>query len=545
MTATSRRTRKPKKQIDPDTIEADNFTDAALAEIVARDAFANRFCFTSGMGWLQWSGQRWARVEEKVVTEAIRQHVRHQYIAALKRKHDAVVDRLGSKVLNEAEADEQGWHKYQAATRIDAVRKLAAGIEGIFRDAADFDADPDVLNTPAGLLHLDTLTVEPHDPSHLVTLITAVDWKPDAESPEWKTILEALPDGTESYMQARCGQGVTGHAPDDDAMLMLAGGGSNGKTLFMLALTKSLGDCIAGTGYAQHIASEMLLSGGTKGAATPEKMDLRGARLAYVEETPEDRYLSVNTLKQIVGTPTIKGRLLYKDLVTFKATHSLFLNTNFPPKVVETDDGSWRRLLKIEFPYRFRPVDASGKPLDNRGNWLANDRPAHPHVKGMLEQEIDHLPILEAALAWLVAGAHAWYTHGRALKTKPIPRAIREATAEWRAESDYIYGFIQERMAECRDSWVTSQDFYDELCEFMETQTRKAREVTPAQSTVISRLKGHTGLGFPLAFKKQRGEQLGRSFRRPDDMGRSTSTALGEKQQAAAIIGLRFKQAGE
>ncbi len=524
-------------------IEADKFTDAALAEEIANNALLDNYCYTRGMGWLGWTGNRWAATDETVITEAIRQHVRNQYIAALERKQQAVVGQLGHKAIAEADTDAKGWHKYQASNRISAVLKLAAGIETIRRDAAEFDADPDVINTPSGLLHLDTLTVEPHHPSHLVTLITAVDWKPDAESAEWKTILMSLPDGTESYMQARLGQAITGHAPDDDVMVMLAGGGSNGKTLLMLGVTMSLGDCTTGTGYAQHIASELLLASGAKGAATPEKMDLRGARLAYVEETPEDRYLSVNTLKQVVGTPTIKGRMLYKDMVTFRATHSLFLNTNFPPKVVETDDGSWRRLMKVEFPYRFRPTTEAGEPLDMRGPWLEHDRVAHPHVKGMIER--GDRQILEAILAWLVAGAHNWYAHSQCLKAHRVPAAIQTATADWRAESDYIYGFIQERMAPERDAWVTSQDFYDELCDYMDTQTRRSREVTPQQSTVISRLKAHTGLGLPLSFTKKRGRTPGQSLRRADDSGRSASKLIGPEQLVSVIIGLRFKKPGE
>jgi len=527
---------------NPANLGADRFTDAALAEEIAHAALAGRYCHTAAMGWLAWTGIRWARVDDAAITEAIRQHTRGSYLAALGRKREALATG-DAPARAEAEADEKGWHRYQSATRIAAILKLVTGIDCIHRDAAEFDTDPDVINTPAGLLRLDTLEIEPHDPSHLVTLVTAVDWKPDAESPEWKQTLTSLPDGTETYMQRRLGQSITGHAPDDDKMLMLAGGGNNGKTLLMTAVTSALGSRTDGSGYAQHIASEMLLSGGAKGAATPEKMDLRGARLAYIEETPEDRYLSVNTLKQVVGTPTIKGRMLYKDLVTFRATHSLVLNTNFPPRVVETDDGSWRRLMKIQFPYRFRPVDDAGTPLDDRGPWVDDDRPAHPYVKGMIEG--GDVQILEAAFAWLVSGAHAWYSNRRSLKTLPVPEAIRAATAEWRAESDYIFGFIQERMVPDADAWVTSQDLYDELCDYMDTQTRKGRDATPQQPTVISRLKAHTGLGFPLVFTKKRGRNPGRSLRRGFEYGDGPSKPLGEDQQTAAIVGLRFKARGE
>ena len=49
----------------------------------------------------------------------------------------------------------------------------------------------------------------------------------------------------------------------------------------------------------------------------------------------------------------------------------------------------------------------------------------------------------EAVLAWLVAGAVAWYGAGRNLP--PEPEALRDATFEWRASSDLLVSFLSER----------------------------------------------------------------------------------------------------
>lgn len=526
----------------------DPFTDAALSEEVAGEALEGKFCFTSGLGWLQWTGRRWKPVDADAALEAVRQYVRAEYVAAIDRKRNAI-SHDDSKAQEAAEFDEKGWHKFQALNRLSALVKLAAGIEGVRRESTDFDRDPDVLNTPSGLLHLDTLVVEPHSPEHLVTLITGVDWKPGAENTGWKTILTSLPDGIEWYMQKRLGQAITGYPSDDDVMVLLAGGGANGKTVLMSTVVNALGETTDGTGYAQHIASELLLSGGTKGGATPEKMDLRGIRLAYMEETPEDRHLSVNTMKQIVGTPTIKGRKLYKDLVTFKSSHCIFLNTNFPPRITEVDDGSWRRIMRVDFPYRFRPiaVDDLGKVtvLDQRkrGPWQPYDRPADLTIKGRVDR--GETEILEAALAWLVEGAHSWYVEGRSLDGINWPEPISDATDEWRKECDYLWAVVTERLTLDKTAWITAQDFYDELCDFMETQTRNARAVTPSQTTVMTRLKGHSTLQDKLRFMKKRGGQEGRSQRAAPEWGRSPSAGVGQDQIVSAIIGLRFRGKGE
>jgi putative DNA primase/helicase len=85
-----------------------------------------------------------------------------------------------------------------------------------------------------------------------------------------------------------------------------------------------------------------------------ELMDLRGARLALIEETPEEGRLSVNRLKKVVGNPSITARRIRQDPVTFPATHTLFISTNYRPIVEETDHGTWRRLACLRFPYLFR-----------------------------------------------------------------------------------------------------------------------------------------------------------------------------------------------
>jgi putative DNA primase/helicase len=80
-----------------------------------------------------------------------------------------------------------------------------------------------------------------------------------------------------------------------------------------------------------------------------ELMDLQGVRYAVAEETPEARRLAANRLKKTIGTPQITSRKVHKDEVTFDATHSFFLSTNFRPMVEETDLGTWRRLQLVRF----------------------------------------------------------------------------------------------------------------------------------------------------------------------------------------------------
>ena len=38
-------------------------------------------------------------------------------------------------------------------------------------------------------------------------------------------------------------------------------------------------------------------------------------------------------------------------------THTMFVTTNYLPRVDESDHGTWRRLVLVDFPHRYRKAD--------------------------------------------------------------------------------------------------------------------------------------------------------------------------------------------
>lgn len=484
----------------------DMSTDANQATVFARDVLIGKFCRTTGLGWLAWNGKMWQPVDGGAVVEAMRKYVIGRYTQAVGDKHE-----------------QQIWHKSQSANHIRAVASLAGNVEGVMRDAADFDTDPDLLNTPNGVLDLRTLALMPHDPELMMTKITEVNYRPGVRDDAFDMILESIPDGCHDWLRGRLGQAITGHTPDDERMLMMSGGGDNGKTTLMDSCYRALGGGSKGTGYAALVPNALLLAEKTRGAATPEKMTIRGVRMAYIEETPEGRHLDVQAVKELVGTPTIAGRHLYKDFVTFGATHSLILNTNFPPRVTETDHATWRRLVQLYFPYKFV---APGAPLEK-----PTDRHGDPTLKTRLKTR----SATEAALAWLVEGAHAWYENGcRLPRAHEDPEAVKVATLEWRHESDIILRFIDECAVFDRDAWVPRTAFYDRFKEWARTQGHKDMP----SNLLASRLKAHTAL------PKTVGLEIVESSR-PGLSGDWLVTDRPTGRQSKAIVGLRWKTDGD
>ena len=448
----------------------DAFTDSALADLVAGAVLLDAYCRTTALGWLRWDGRVWAAAESGEVVETIRQYFRDHYAEALAQ--DARDVAAGRNPTGQSDA----WRKVQSAARIGAVLSLAGNIEGVLRDAGLFDTDPDILNTPSGVVDLRTGEIGEHDPALLCTKITGVGYRPGAESATFKTALEAVPADALDWLHLRIGQAATGHSPDDGRMLLLTGGGWNGKTVLMGAVFRALGGGRNGRGYAAKIPNVLLLKGKSLGGATPEKMTLRGTRLAYMEETPEEGYLDANVVKDIMDAEIIEGRKLYKDIVEWTPTHSLFLNTNHPPVVTDTGDGAWRRLARLDFPYRYRLND---DPLEG-----PLDRVGTPALKAAMgEPECQ-----EAVLAWVVAGALRWYAAGETLHDPAgDPESVRASVRRWREESDDILRFLHDRVEFDPARWVSSDALYQMFREWTTTNGHKA----VSSREFAKRLRGH------------------------------------------------------
>jgi putative DNA primase/helicase len=146
--------------------------------------------WTAGLGWYAWTGTHWREADLVEAVEAVRKHV---------------INWASREIRNGAAA--AGTDRVKAllgllsSSRINAVTALARGI--IVRDAADLDADPDILNTPSGVVDLRTGELLPHDPGYLCTKITGAAYEPGADSPDWKQALESLRPDVADWFQLR------------------------------------------------------------------------------------------------------------------------------------------------------------------------------------------------------------------------------------------------------------------------------------------------------------------------------------------------------
>lgn len=431
-------------------------TDAILAERVSRQTLRGAYCWSAGLGWMRWTGKHWDHSNQQTVTETVRQYM-----------VEAVSDELRSP--------ETDWRKRQELMSLLSKSRLVALVElskGILQVTDEmFDAHPDLLNTPSGVVHLPTGEVRQHDPHLYLTKITPVPYRKGAVHPDWTKSLEALPKDLHDWFQVRQGQAITGHMTPDDVMLILQGGGENGKSTVLESISRSLGK-----GYSVLMSDRVLLA--DPGAHPTEMMDLRGARFAMAEELPEDRRLNVKRLKDVIGTSTMKARRMKQDPVEWDSTHSVIISTNYLPVVEETDHGTWRRLALVRFPFKF--LKAGQKP--DGPNQRAGDAGLRDRMKDGAEQH-------EAVLAWLVEGAHRWYEHDRVMP--PHPELIAADTQAWRAKCDLILAYWLDRIQPDPSAHILSIDLLSDFNTWLQAHGHRPW----SDKTFGARFEGHDYTG--------------------------------------------------
>jgi putative DNA primase/helicase len=409
----------------------DTFSDARLAETIADDVLSDQFIWVSGLGWLGWDGRRWAEATDVAATEAVRQYL---------------LDRFGEVVeaLRDGHGDKEavdGWRSMLGAGRMRSVLNLARGI--VERKVDELDRDPDLLNTPSGVVDLRSGELLLHDLTLLMTKITDGSYRPGFTHPDWEKALEALPKPEREWLQVRIGQAITGHPTPDGIMPVLQGAGENGKSALTTdGLVPALGD------YASMASTKLFAA--TKGTEhSEERATLRGKRLLIAEELTEGRSIDVTALKQIQDVTTITARHVFQKNMTFRASHSLFTTTNYTPVVSETDHGTWRRLALLRFPYTFKKPS---EPLQ-----AETDRVGDPALKARIRHGADAQQ--DAIVTWAVEGAMRWYADPA---TSLTPTAkIKADTLAWQAEADRILGFWNERLIADADRCILTTEMLE------------------------------------------------------------------------------------
>jgi len=259
-------------------------------------------------------------------------------------------------------------------------------------------------------------------------------------------MIDVVEPDVRKWLQVILGYASTGDV-SEDLVAVLDGAGANGKSTLIGAVAAALGD------YAKPMPAQLVTASAHSEHPTLIA-SLKGVRLAYIEELPADGTLNEERLKAISSGTQISARYMYQDYFAFMPTHTLFIATNYRPRVQQAQHALWRRLKLVPFTKTFR------QPSDGDPSSL----PIDAGLRSRLQRGADQR---DAVLTWMIEGARRWYQNGI-----PTCLTVGDATDQWRTSEDVIKRFSNECLIYGNSQSTTAQELHDTFTEWCAAENR-------------------------------------------------------------------------
>jgi P4 family phage/plasmid primase-like protien len=300
------------------------------------DSFGQAVRYTPGLGWFVWSNGFWKPdIEELHMQE--------------------VAKKLGSLIASEEKNYDQGsgekekiwaWAALaKSESRLKAAVKSANSDPRITTDVEKWDQDPNLVGVLNGVVDLRTGDLLQGRPDLYITKRAPVAYTKGMTNTRWQQFLDFATDGDKEYqdwLQRAAGYSMSGHN-QYDLMFLVYGPAGSGKN----TLVESIVKCLGSSQYAYAMDSGILAADGSSNHNTDlyHWAEMRGRRLAWVDELPDNERLKENSVKKLTGSEEITARSPGGRPFTFKSQIKVWVTTNHRPII--TDDAMWRRIRPI------------------------------------------------------------------------------------------------------------------------------------------------------------------------------------------------------
>lgn len=221
------------------------------------------------------------------------------------------------------------------------------------------------VNFKNGVLDLESMKLEPHNPAYGFTYKLPFDYNPEATCPRFSQFLQEVTAGDQESINILIEFiGVTLMAVPNEIVqkaLILEGDGSNGKSVLTDVLAALAGD---GNWSAIKMGADI--------AKAEYRYQLAGKLCNISEETPQNALQDTSVFKNLVTGGKIQVRKYYHSPYEIKNNAKLILLCNRLPYTSDDSYGMYRRLLIVPFEQSFK------SELGNKD----------PHLRGKLMQEL-------------------------------------------------------------------------------------------------------------------------------------------------------------
>lgn len=388
------------------TVPADAFVytrqDYAGASRVYASVFEDTFKFCGDLKkWFSFTGTVWR--EDKTL----------QHEDAVK----FLLDEAHKQAVQEDSAELTKWVRTMGRASSPNLARWAKSDPRIAITREQLDRHRHMITVGNGVIDLDTHSfTSQHDPKLLLTKQLHVKYDKDATCPRWTRLLEQLlPDGDmRGYLQRAAGHTLLGDA-QERALFLLHGDPGTGKSQVVRVLELLFGD------FAETANATTFNEQSKRATITNDLNDLRGKRFVSVAELDEGERLNEALVKRLTGGDTAKSRGLYQENSQWNVEFSLWMVTNFLPRLNSDDAAMWKRVKPIHFKHVIASHGAEVKKIGEQ----------------IFAEEA------EGILNWLLEGVRLYQEHGL-----DDLEQITTAVAQYRRDVDTVAQFVDAAVEE-------------------------------------------------------------------------------------------------
>lgn len=288
--------------------------------------------------------------------------------------------------------------------------------------AAEFDADPYLINCLNGTYNLRNGTFYKHRWSDFLTMQTNFSHtvRRDVKCERWEQFVDEVCSGDKDkadYLQRALGYSLLGLSNEECMFILWGKTTRNGKSTLLNTVEHMLGDYSRVAPVALICKDRSGVSGGGGAeAASPVLASLKGRRFVTMAESNEYGKLDEEKIKQMTGGEEITARALYEAASTFTPQFTLWLSCNDLPAVTDQSLFASERLRVIEFSRHFS----------------ASEQDKH------LKEEFMTQDAMQGIFMWLVRGFKKYRTKGLVM-----PEAMTRVVARYEKDNDVVGQFLE------------------------------------------------------------------------------------------------------
>jgi putative DNA primase/helicase len=281
-----------------------------------------------------------------------------------------------------------------------------------------------IVNVANGLLDVEKKTLSAHTPDHLSTIQLPVNFGLKAKCPIWDAFIERVfPADAQMLAYELIAWLMIPYTQIQKAILLI-GEGSNGKSTFLRAMIRFLGEWNISSLSLQKLEIDRFAP-----------CRLIGKLANVCPDLPNTSLQTTSVFKAITGGDILIAEYKFRDSFDFKPFARLVFSANEVPPSSDKSDGFYRRLVIVPFEQTFKEDAEVGRRLDA---WLAEPE----ELSGVLNKALEALPGVRA-------------------KGLTISESIKAAHSEYRKQSDPLAAWLDANTKDDPDGWVARARLYD------------------------------------------------------------------------------------